>query len=518
VPTVDIAAAYLAGLERVPFPPQEAFLRDPAQFAFAAGGVRSGKTEGAAEKFCWRLARDFVASLGPDGRADWSPLDPAKGPTDNDEPAAVYWILAPTYSLANEAWRKVARRLHAYAAPWILHSKDGVIWLVNGARIERKTAKHEGNIQAAKVRGALMDEACTWAKESWQQLFNRLSDSDGWLVAAGSPRPGSWVQYEWWAHRGSPDAPVSCHTWTTEENPHYPRRSLERARRQLSARWYARDFLASWENAADRVYEDYGAASIVDVDLSAVRVVDLAFDPGRRRPGLLFVADHPHGWTDDGSPVELDDGEAADVVVDEIVAAEIHEHELLRMVGARLRERGWTLRDVYMDPAGRQRTRQVDYTTPDAIHALLYNDPAVPTSGAGGVIIPGAPEQVSIVSGVRRVSSRIRSVDGVRTLGVARHLTDPAYLATLQPGIPGIHGSLSGYSYPDPTKVSGAKAELPIKDNVHDNQADALRYLVVCKRPAPDELPQVDPTGADYLHDPAAIDEANDWFGGDGGW
>ena len=98
---VDVHSAYLRALKERPFPEQEAFARDPARLVAAFAAVRSGKTYGAARKFVMRVLRDVAADVQADGGVRWRPR--RANPMESDQPRRLYWVIAPTYGLANLA-------------------------------------------------------------------------------------------------------------------------------------------------------------------------------------------------------------------------------------------------------------------------------------------------------------------------------------------------------------------------------------------------------------------------------
>ena len=467
---LDPQAPYLANQERRPFPAQWDFYTDTHKDVAAFCGVRSGKTYGGAEKFVARIVGDLVAYLEAEGSNDsWRPLG-ARPMVGRDQPRSTYWVIAPTYDLARLAWamaRNVLRRL----GDLILHEIDGVVWLKTGILIERKTGSNETQLQGASLSGVWIDEVCTIPHESYLQIRNRLTDAEGWAVMTGSPRPGTWAKDTLWDRAGE-NPNLSVRSWTTEENPYIPREAIEEAREQLPARWYRRDFLASWESFAGLVYDDYLAASdgsdrgsIVDLDRAdfATYNVDACLDFGRRRPAFLLLAEVP-GIASDGG--------VGDVVIEELVAADILEERWLRECAAVCKSIGVRIRHAYCDPAGRARNAQTGISSVDALRRVFADEGVLD----GDVLWPSSIYERSIASGIEAVASRFRSASGVRRLFVERGLTDPVRLRGYPRSVVGMHGSISGYVWPDkPGKDD------PVKDGVHDHFVDALRYGLVCK-------------------------------------
>ena len=467
---IDVQGPYLVNQDRVSFPAQWGFYTDTARDVAAFCGVRSGKTYAGAEKFVARIVAELAEHLETkDGSSSWSHLG-SRPMLGRDQPRATYWVVGPTYDLARIAWamaRNVLRRMGGM----IIHEVDGVVWLRSGVLIERRTGSNETQLQGASLSGVWIDEVCTIPHESYLQIRNRLTDVGGWAVMTGSPRPGTWAKDTLW-DRADENPNLSVRTWTTEENPYIPRESLEEAKAQLPARWYRRDFLASWESFAGLVYDEYATGvdgidqgSLVDLDPAdfGTYTVDACFDFGRRRPAFLLLAEVP-GIASDGS--------SGDVVIEELVAADILEERWLEECAELCRELGVVVRHAYCDPAGRARNAQTGISSVDALRRAFEEGGAM----SGGIQWPSSVYERSIASGIEAMSSRLRSASGVRRLFVERRLTEPARLRRYPRGVVGIHGSLAGYVWPDkPGK------EEPIKDGVHDHFVDCLRYGLVCK-------------------------------------
>jgi len=479
---VDVQGPYLRGEAATPFPAQWGFYGDTRRFVFGFCGVRAGKTEGAAEKVVARIAAEMfdelarLSAAGPPDSKGYFPGEwrPSKGtPSDGDEPRRLYWIVAPTYKLAQVAWRKV-RRVLARLGPLIVSSKDGVEWLRTGIRVEMRTGKHPDQLQADRVDGALADEICTMQEDAYSQLLNRLTDSGGWLVGIGSPRPGSWAKRRIWDYlqgqergtAGTDDAGV--HHWTTLDNPHIAREHIEAARRDLPAIWFRRDFEAGWATFEGLIYNDYAGAldsATVDVDLSDLRgrQIDVAIDFGLTRPSCVLIAEF-----DGIAP----DGGWGDVIVDEIALTEVKLATVLDRLVARCRELGVAGVQPYCDPAGRARNTQTKRPDMDLVRevldraGLLRGRPQYPRTNA----------ERDVLNGIASVQSGFLSADGTRRLFVARRLTEPDLLASYPPGFTGIHRSLLGYSW-----VKG-KTDVPDKDGVHDHDCLAEGEPVLLRR------------------------------------
>jgi len=439
----------------VDFPAQRAFIADRRRTVSAFCGVRAGKTEGAALAVLSRVWAEACRRLDA---AEWGLAEawrPARSVpmTGEDEPAAHYWIVGPTHELATVAWRKLLAVVAESGVP-VLRRVEGALWLPDGSLVQVRTGRDESQLQGARLDGAWVDEVCTLDEASWDQLGNRLTDRRGWAIATGSPRPGTWPRYRLW-DEGDGDA-LGVHHWTTRDNPHIPAEAIEAARRTMPARWFRRDYEASWESAEGLVYDDFAWHLAPDGNLWAGDVPTgsswwAAVDFGVRRPAVLLCATVPSG---------------EDVVVDEAVLSDVSLPAVVHALADLAERRRVSLATVYCDPAGNARTPEHRQSQVQAMREGLA------ARGHRAVVHWPTGARTSISAGIQAVSARIRAGDGRRLLLVSSELDARRYPAPLV----GICGSLRGYRYPD-----RPGAEDPSKDGIHDHFADALRYAVVCR-------------------------------------
>jgi hypothetical protein len=515
---IDLKGPYLDGLREVPFPHQEAFWRDPRRFCFGFCGVRAGKTEGAAEKFSGRVLDSLAAEIlrlaeggapANDGlyQDEWRP---ASGrPTDDDEPRALFWVVAPTYKLTQTAWRKV-RRILRRLGPLVVSAKAGVVWLRTGIRIEMRTGRDPDQLQAERVAGVLVDEICTLAEAAWNQILNRVTDSGGWVIGIGSPRPGTWAKSRIWdrlrgVERGSAgDASAGVHHWTTLDNPHIDPANIAAARESLPDKWFRRDFLAGWDTFEGLIYDDYALgqdAAIVDVDLEQLRgrAIDMVIDFGLTRPALMLIAE-----IDGIAP----DGEAGDVVVEEIVLSDVKLATLLDRLVAVLKRLGVSGVTPYGDPAGRARNTQTRRPDMDLVCEVLQRAGLL----RGRFMYPRTNAERDILNGIAAVQSRLLSSTGRRRLFVSRHLTTPERLSSYPPGVAGIHQSLLGYSW------KAGRTDVADKDGVHDHFPDGLRYWCVKRRGLVSQAPEFDLAPPEAAPGFGKHTDFGGWVDSGGGW
>jgi hypothetical protein len=464
-----VCAPIESGYRRVSFPAQEAFFADRRPQSFAFSGVRGGKSEGGADKFAdmvWAEACAHLAAVEA-GEADrWEPIG-SEPMSSTDEPRRLYWVVAPSYRLATITWRKVMRALRPLRH-LIVKQIVGEAWLPGGVLIQMRTGKDEAQLQGDRLDGALVDEICVLPESSFDQIQNRLTDHEGWLIGIGSPRPGTWPKSRIWDAGESAD--VGLHHWTTIDNPHIPRKAIDRAKARLPARWFRRDFQASWDVFDGLVWDEFasepdedGRCNVVDfrAEDASQHPCDASVDFGLRRPGVALWARVPGMATDGG------DG---DVCFAEVVRTDITTEQMAHELANECERWGVTLGRVYCDPAGKARDRQTRTSDLRVMREVLMERGVL----SGGVAYPTTQQQRSILHGVQVVASRIRSMDGHRRLFIARRLTEREYLQRLPPGVVGMYGSITGYVWNERV------LDEPLKDNVHDHMCDLTRYRAVC--------------------------------------
>ena len=110
----------------------------------------------------------------------------------------IVYIVGPTSELAQRVWEPIWNMFvpdlnSDYIPPlgFLYQNHDkarGVIWLKNGAKLQRKTGDDPRSLQGERVTFAVVDEAQDMTDEAWENLIPALADSAGTLVAIGITR------------------------------------------------------------------------------------------------------------------------------------------------------------------------------------------------------------------------------------------------------------------------------------------------------------------------------------------
>lgn len=240
MPRVSLFADYR------PHAKQIEFHRSGRRFEVVAAGVRAGKTYAGAREFLRRVFHDRASKQG----RLW------------------YWVVAPIYDLLDVARQEIFDVLGGEDSPLIRkwEPSKNRLWLHGNIRIDFKSADRPERLVSASLDGFWMDEAARCPAAAWPNLRARVADKQGWGIFTTSPMGMNWF-YEEVVRRGLPDdekadPEFAVHTFRTVDNTAVPglREEVEKARKQLPPKYFRRDFEASFEAFAGKVYDELDPA------------------------------------------------------------------------------------------------------------------------------------------------------------------------------------------------------------------------------------------------------------------
>lgn len=424
-----------------PFGAQVAAHNATEDTVFLAGGWGSGKT--------WWLVAEAIrnAALNP-GRAGVivSPTFPLQRRT----------IYRAIVDLFPEAKRWPAGRddptkcLGPLVRDW--SAQDRVLRLWNQSEIVFGSAELPGSLEGANYAWACLDEPRLVRHEAWRILNSRVRDPASVKLRrsiAGVPSMG-WLYSEF----GRPLPGRRMIRASTTDNPHLPESYVEHL--NLSDR-LARAYIHGEFVVLDGVvFWNYTEANIVDIEPDPDRATFGFLDFGGRKPYFGIVQD-----------VEG----LGEVVVEEVVSANVLESSHAKACAEHLKGFGLTMLDCFCDPAGRARSAQTGLSS-----FRIYEDQFRAAGVLSGQMLhPRGPVERHIPNGVEALRCRIQAHDGTRRLFVAKALTEQSRTARYPEGCAGIHGALMGYAYPK----NRPQDNQPKKDGQFDHACDALRYFIV---------------------------------------
>lgn len=141
------------------YPKQEAFLYAPVRYSICEASTKSGKTHGCIVWFIERACLDGA-------------------------PNRHFWWVAPTYSQAEIAFRRVVQ----YCPPELIRVNYGklTIQLPNGAWMWFKTGEKPDGLYGEDVWAAVIDEASRVREESWIAIRSTLTATQGPIRIIGN--------------------------------------------------------------------------------------------------------------------------------------------------------------------------------------------------------------------------------------------------------------------------------------------------------------------------------------------
>jgi len=412
-----------------------------ARFLAMAAGTRGGKTKCAAAEFARRVWFDFQAGKGR------TPMGWGK----DRRPRLHYWVVSPTAALSAEP----KRYLYESIPPELIEQpfdSENRMWLKGDILIETKTAEKPQNLVSVGLNGLWLDEAARIKADAWQgNLRGRVTDFRGWVLFSSTPLGRNWFYHDI-VKRGvdgdDRDPEIDTVTWTTADNPWIDRAEIESARRTMPARYFAREFLASFDAFSGTIYEEFD---------EKVHVVDRLPSPRDFRRVLLAM---DFGWTAPQVMLVIGDLGGRFVVIEELYQAgkthfDNRQEELAGAIVVDVPRPTWVgeAKRMIAKWCGHQRSSQVvcDPAEPDRINDLVR-------SGVYAV-----PADNDITFGIRCVSTAMHPVQGRPSLVIARGCTN-------------LLREIRNYVWA--TGRDGEPTEMPAKDQ-SDHALDALRYGVV---------------------------------------
>ena len=317
--------------------------------------MRGGKTYAGVVEFCRRIALDLangkgVQTTGYGGKRRRATLH--------------YWVVAPISDLLRETMRYF---FEIIPHGWIKarSESENSVWLHGNDRgdvlIEFKSADNPKHLVSVSLDGMLVDEAARIKPEAWMGgLRPRLTDKRGWAIFCTTPLGRNWL-YEEIYRRGDPndekyDATGAYEnvTWVTEDNPFIDRDEIQHAKATLPPRYYAREYLASYDAFSGTVFEEFDPKVHVVTENEFRLRFNLRDDI--RSVFRRIVAGVDWGWTSAGAIIVVGDlGGGRCVVLDESygthkMVVNLHSPDSWVSEARRLRDK-WGISQFYCDPA-----------------------------------------------------------------------------------------------------------------------------------------------------------------------
>lgn len=214
-----------------PHPGQTAVMNLDTRFRIVAAGRRWGKTKMAAHE-----ALEYAL---------------------NNSNAVVWWV-APSYTQANDFGYD---QIEPLITPDVLADRKRTtprrFEFKNGSRIDFRSGEREDSLRGPGIDFLVIDEAGSVPGRAWRsELRPALSDTNGDMLAIGTPRGRNWF-YDWYQRGQSPDhADTASVRAPTTQNPHVPDSEVESAQSEIPERVFRQEYLAEFVDDTGGVFQD----------------------------------------------------------------------------------------------------------------------------------------------------------------------------------------------------------------------------------------------------------------------
>lgn len=138
------------------------------------------------------------------------------------------------------------------------HEQRMVLTFKNGSTISVFTGEEPDSLRGSSIDFLVMDE-CAFLKEAaWTTVYPALTDKycEGKALLISSPDGYNWFYKLYMEHLGKDDDWAVFH-YTTLDGGNVSPEEVEKAKATLSKKEFNKEYLASFETMADRIYEDY---------------------------------------------------------------------------------------------------------------------------------------------------------------------------------------------------------------------------------------------------------------------
>lgn len=180
-------------------------------------------------------------------------------------PDAVCWYIGPTLKAAK---RNVWEKLKKLAAPVMTkkHETELYIDFPNGSRIQIFGAEEPEALRGEGLRLVVLDEFALHAKLVWQEIVRpMLSDTGGRALFISTPRGFNWA-YDLYQSAAAFDAEKDpewgAFQFTTLEGGRVPIAEIEAAKRDMTDKQFAQEYLARFEALTGRIYDQFSDENV----------------------------------------------------------------------------------------------------------------------------------------------------------------------------------------------------------------------------------------------------------------
>lgn len=345
------------------------------------------------------------------------------------EPNREVWYVAPTYRQSKQiVWKKLKSKLQDLR--WIkkVNESELAIILKNGTTIALKGADNADSLRGVGLDFIVLDEFADIDDEAWYEVLRpTLSDKQGKALFIGTPKGiGNWAYDLYQQYQDNGD--WESFQYTTIDGGNVKPEEIESAKRDLDARTFRQEYMATFETFSGRIYYNFErTANITKYTNDIPDVIYVGMDFNIDPMSAVIAVRH----NDDL------------YIIDEIRMFSSNTQEMVDELKTRYpKQRIW----VYPDPAARQRKTSAGGQTDLSI---LSN---------AGFVVKAPNSHTPVRDRINSVNSRLCDATGTRKLFV-----DPKCKHTIE--------SLERQVYKE-------NSSQPDKEGGYDHMNDALGYMI----------------------------------------
>ena len=230
-------------MNKIPFrltKPQLEILTDPHRFKIVNAGRRFGKS--------------FVSGAAILGQIS--------------VPNSIIWYVAPTWDMAKKIMWDDWLPKHV-PKEWIaeVNKMDKAYKFINGSILYVVTADNPEHLRGSSLDLVILDE-CGFMKDGvWEIIRPALADKKGDAILVSTPKGYNWFYKMYKEALESDD--WAAFQYTTLDGGNVDPEEIEAAKKSMSPKMFAQEFLASFENLASRVYDMFDREqNLCDLDES----------------------------------------------------------------------------------------------------------------------------------------------------------------------------------------------------------------------------------------------------------
>lgn len=346
-------------------------------------------------------------------------------------PDRLIYYIAPSYRMAKQImWKKLKRRLGDLN--WIkkINESDLTVTLINDSEISLRSADAYDSMRGVGLDFLVLDEAADMDPEVWYEVLRpTLSDTGGSAMFLGTPKGMNWLKDIFDMQDIDPD---NWQSWqfTSIDGGRIPQDEILQAQRDLDARTFRQEYLATFEQYAGLIYNFNRTRNLLtwDKPLPPQLHIGMDFNYGRMSAAVFYR---------NGDTLHC---------IDEIVIANSNTDEMVEEISRRYLSDQHRDIIIYPDPAARQNKTSAGGRTDLTI---LQN---------ANFTVKAPFSHTAVKDRINAVNSKLESASGRVTLVV-----DPKCKHVIE--------CLERQTYKEGTGI-------PDKDSGYDHLNDAVGYCV----------------------------------------